>query len=48
VYGTNNHYGSNGGEDYDDFWPYSSPVGGNQPHNNMPPYMCVFYIQKFS
>ena len=28
-------------------WPSdSADVGGNQPHNNMPPYSYVFYIQK--
>lgn len=38
------HYGSNGGRDFDNWWAYTSPVGGNQPHNNMQPYISVFYI----
>ena len=38
------HYGSNGGRDYDNWWAYTSPVGGNQPHNNMQPYITMFYI----
>ncbi len=38
------HYGSNGGRDFDNWWAYTSPVGGNQPHNNMQPYLTMFYI----
>ena len=38
------HYGSNGGRDYDNWWAYTSPVGGSQPHNNMQPYVSIFYI----
>ena len=38
------HYGSNGGRDFDNWWAYTSPVGGNQPHNNMQPYIAMFYI----
>lgn len=38
------HYGSNGGQDFDNWWAYTSPVGGSQPHNNMQPYVSIFYI----
>ena len=38
------HYGSNGGRDYDNWWAYTSPVGGNGAHNNMQPYNTMFYI----
>lgn len=39
-----NHLGSHGGQDYDNWWAYTSPVGGNQPHNNMQPYISIQYI----
>ncbi len=40
------HLGSNGGIDYDNWWAYTSPVGGSGAHNNMPPYMALYYIMK--
>ncbi len=40
------HYGSNGGIDYDNYWAYTSPVGGGSAHNNMPPYLALYYIMK--
>ena len=45
-YGNSNLQGSNGGIDYNDSWPYTSPTGGSQAHNNMPPYMALYYIMK--
>ena len=33
-------------EDYDNYWGYTSPVGGSGAHNNMPPYMALYYIMK--
>lgn len=44
-YGNNNLQGSNA-TDYDNMWPYTSPTGGSQAHNNMPPYMALYYIMK--
>lgn len=32
--------------DYDNWWPYTSPVGGGKAHNNMPPFTALFYIMK--
>lgn len=32
--------------DYDNLWPYTSYAGGGGAHNNMPPYMALYYIMK--
>ena len=37
------HYGSDGGSDGDNWWAYTSPVGGNGAHENRPPYYAVLY-----
>ncbi len=35
-----------GDTDYDNYWSFTSWTGGNQAHNNMPPYMALYYIMK--
>lgn len=37
------HYGSDGGSDGDNWWAYTSPVGGNGAHENHPPFYAVLY-----
>lgn len=43
-------YGSNlygaGSSDNDNMWRYTSPIGGGQAHNNMPPYYGLYFIMK--
>lgn len=45
-YGSNNNMGTNGGVDWDNYWMYSAPEGGNAAHNNLPPYYGLFFIMK--
>ena len=44
-YGNADNYGS-GDSDGDNYWCYSSPEGGGQAHNNMPPYYGLYFIMK--
>lgn len=41
-----NKHGCGATNDMDNGWPFTSPVGGDQPHNNMPPYYALSYIMK--
>lgn len=42
TYGSATRAGLNHEPDYDNYWEYSSDVGGNGYHNNMPPYLPVY------
>lgn len=44
-YGNADLYGS-GDSDDDNYWGYTSPTGGGQAHNNMPPYYGLYFIMK--
>ncbi|AUS03043.1 hypothetical protein NVP2275O_462 [Vibrio phage 2.275.O._10N.286.54.E11] len=39
-----NSYGSKAGQDYDNRWRYTSPSGGDQPHNNLPKLYSLMFI----
>lgn len=47
-WGTEDHdkIGNGSTFDYDNTWPFTSTVGGDKPHNNMPPYYALSYIMK--
>jgi len=42
----NNSRGYNAATDLDNTWPYSSPSGGNKPHENRPPFFTLAFIMK--
>lgn len=43
----NNQMGSHGGIDYDNHYYGTSNAGGNQAHDNRPPYYALTYIIKY-
>lgn len=41
-----NNWGSSGGRDHDNYYYNTTNAGGNEPHENRPPYYALFYIMK--